>query len=126
MKKPFNIKVKCRVLVVFGLLAMMFIILGYGVSCRSSAPPDDEPVAGNSMLIEGFVFKPAALIVTVGTTVTWRNDDSIPHTVSTRDNLFDSGSLAKGDTYSYTFNQTGTFDIYCRFHPAITGKVIVQ
>ncbi len=76
--------------------------------------------------ISGFAYVPPTLTVSVGTTVTWTNKDSVSHTVTSNDNLFNSGTLATGATFEYTFNQKGIFDYHCSIHPYMTGKIIVE
>jgi plastocyanin len=66
--------------------------------------------------LQGFEFHPKALIVMAGTTVTWVNHDTLPHTVTFDDGSVDSGSLLEGDTFSHTFDAAGTYGIYCKFH----------
>ena len=74
---------------------------------------------------------PAQVTVGVGETVTWSNDDTAAHTVSSGtiegdpDGLFDSGLFAAGTTFSYTFEQEGTFDYFCIVHPWMVGSVTV-
>jgi plastocyanin len=69
---------------------------------------------------------PSTLTVSVGTTVTWTNKDSASHTVTSNDNLFNSGTLANGATFQHTFNQKGTFEYHCSIHTSMTAKVIVE
>ncbi|MFC2021001.1 cupredoxin family copper-binding protein [Chloroflexota bacterium] len=76
--------------------------------------------------IANFAYSPATITVPAGTTVTWYNRDSTPHTVTTREQMFDSGRMTQGETFSYTFTDKGTFEYYCIFHPYMTGKVIVE
>ncbi|OGO45366.1 MAG: hypothetical protein A2Z05_03270 [Chloroflexi bacterium RBG_16_60_22] len=78
------------------------------------------------MEIASFAFSPATITVPAGTTVTWTNNDSAPHTVTTRTTLFDSGSLSRGETFSYTFAQAGVYEYYCAIHPRMTAGVIVE
>ena len=66
------------------------------------------------------------LVVEVGTTVTWTNNDpGQMHTVSELNGAFDSGFLDTGDTWSYTFEEVGEFEYYCMPHPWMRAKVIV-
>jgi plastocyanin len=60
--------------------------------------------------------------------VIWTNDDGVQHTVtSVPQGAFDSGPIDPGKTYSYTFNQAGTFEYSCTIHPSIThGNVVVK
>jgi plastocyanin len=89
--------------------------------------PTATPITGQaSVNISGFAFVPSTLTVSVGTTVTWTNNDSVSHTVTSNDDLFDSGNLAKGATFSHTFEQKGTFNYQCTIHPFMTGEIIVE
>lgn len=75
--------------------------------------------------IENFAFAPASLKVKKGTTVTWTNKDSVGHTVTGENGGWGSALLAKGQSYSHTFSEVGSFPYYCRPHPWITGTVEV-
>lgn len=88
----------------------------------------DKAVNTNTVAIKDFAFSPATITIKVGTTVTWTNQDSAAHTVtsdSSSKESFDSGSMAKGKTFSHTFKTAGTFDYICTFHPDMMGKVEV-
>ncbi len=78
-----------------------------------------------SVDIKNFMFTPGTLNVTSGTTVIWTNDDTVPHTVTSVAGVFDSRSINPGATYSYTFNQTGSFEYGCTIHPSIPHGTIV-
>ena len=66
------------------------------------------------------------LEVEVGTTVTWTNQDSgIMHSVTAADGTFDSGLLAEGEDFSYTFTEPGEYEYLCTPHPWMRAKVIV-
>jgi len=93
--------------------------------------------AGNSRLeqaqgstaevkIDNFVFGPQTLTVSAGTTVTWVNNDDIPHTVVSNDRVFKSKVLDTNDKFSYTFAKAGTYPYFCSIHPKMTAKVVVQ
>ncbi len=67
------------------------------------------------------------LAITVGTTVTWTNDDpDMVHSVTDVASSFDSGLLATGETFSHTFDQAGTFEYYCTPHPWMRARVEVR
>ncbi len=77
--------------------------------------------------IKDFTFNPATINIKKGTTVIWTNQDSTKHTVtSDSGSELDSELLAKGETYSHQFNQTGTFNYHCTPHPFMEAKVIVE
>ena len=71
------------------------------------------------------MFSPASLTVAAGTTVTWQNKDTIAHTSTSNNGVF-NGSLAPGGSYSYTFGAKGTYQYHCTIHPGMTGSVTVQ
>lgn len=97
-----------------------------GYDDNQQNPASATPVTGNAVTIQNFAYQPANLQVKVGTTVTWTNNDTAPHTVTFRDgSLTSSSTLRQGDTYSYTFTKTGTFSYYCGFHPYMVGQVTV-
>ena len=74
--------------------------------------------------IKDFKYAPAEIKVAKGTTITWMQQDSAPHTVTGDE--FDSGTLSKGKTYSRTFDEVGTYEYICTIHPSMKGKVIVS
>jgi plastocyanin len=78
-----------------------------------------------SVSISNMMFQPSSISVQHGTTVTWTNNDSVPHTVTGNNGGPSSAVLQPGQTYSYTFNQTGTFPYHCSIHPYMTGTVTV-
>jgi plastocyanin len=78
----------------------------------------------NAVNIQGFAFSPATITVKKGTAVTWTNNDSAPHQIKSA--TFNSSTLSKGQTFSFTFNTAGTFDYSCAIHPSMLGKVIVE
>jgi plastocyanin len=75
--------------------------------------------------ISNFTFDPPTLTVPVGTTVTWTNEDDIPHLVSEKDGKFRSKALDTGDKFSQQFSAAGTVEYYCAIHSHMTGKIIV-
>jgi plastocyanin len=76
--------------------------------------------------IANYSFSPDTLTIKVGTTVTWTNQDSVIHTVTSDTGVFDSGSLDQGKSFSYTFNAAGTFPYHCTPHHArMAGTIVV-
>jgi plastocyanin len=98
-----------------------------GAPASGSAGADAVPVAGNAVAIKNFAFAPAALTVKVGTTVTWTNQDSDAHTVTSQNNggPLASAALSTGQTYSFTFTKAGTYAYLCTIHPFMTATVTV-
>jgi plastocyanin len=94
---------------------------------RDGSPPAAAGAAGaDAVTIRDFSFTPADLTVSVGDTVTWTNDDDFAHTVTSRDGLFDSGDLAGGQTFQFTFTEPGTYPYVCNIHPNMTATVTVE
>ncbi len=119
------------VLLISGLLVLSILLLLL-VSCKQptqvlpSAPAPGPVLTITEVEISGFAFVPATITIPVGTPVTWFNKDSVAHTVSGREGVFDSGNLSGGATFSYTFDQTGSFEYYCKIHSYMKGEVIVE
>ena len=74
---------------------------------------------------------PARINVAGGTSVFWTNEDDGVHTVTSGtvtdgpSGMFDTGLFLSGETFSYTFEDAGTFEYYCKVHPWMTGSVMV-
>ncbi len=75
--------------------------------------------------IANFTFDPGTVTVQVGDTVTWTNNDSVPHTATSGDGSFD-GEMQPGESFSFTFEDEGTFDYICEIHPDMEGTVVVE
>jgi len=75
--------------------------------------------------IETFAFGPQELRVKAGTTVTWTNEDDIPHTVVSPNN-FRSKALDTEGSYSFTFTTPGIYKYFCSLHPHMTGTIVVE
>ncbi len=109
--------------VAFQFLAIA--VTGFGMTIvanevRASPPPAQIVHIGN------FTFNQPALTVRPGTTVTWVNDDDIPHTVVEKGLAFKSKVLDTGDRFTFTFAKAGQFSYFCSLHPHMTGKVTVK
>jgi plastocyanin len=105
-------------------------------SSASSASP--SPVATSVEIPKGAGSGPSAapgyapdkitVVIGVNNTVTWTNDDTVAHTVTSvsGNGTVSSGNLAVGATYTFTFSSPGTYDYYCEYHAWMTGTVIVK
>ena len=76
--------------------------------------------------IKRFTFVPASLSVKAGTTVTWTNEDSTPHTVTSTDGSWGSDQLAQGDSYMKLFSTPGSYEYHCSIHPYMRGVIVVE
>ena len=128
--------------VVFAVLgAVLLIATACGSSSASSSTPSASAGGAGgtaAVVIKNFAYTPQIITVKAGTTVTWTNQDSVQHTVTSADSIkvganvtstFDSGLFNQGQTFSFTFTKAGTYFYVCTIHaqqPAMHGEVIVQ
>ena len=113
-------------------IALVMILVGpasqaqhekaFGKPAGTAAGTDAAP----QVMIDNFVFSPVPLTVKVGTTVTWINHDDIPHTVDSTQGKFKSAALDTDDKFEFRFTEAGEYPFYCRIHPKMTGKIVVQ
>jgi plastocyanin len=107
------------------LLAALALIAAAGFPSHASA---DQPASSGSapskvvtVVIRNFEFEPATVIVYVGDTVEWKNDDIVPHTATadgkTQKPAFDSGTIRKRAVWRYVAQRKGTYNYACTFHP---------
>ncbi|HEY3865611.1 MAG TPA: cupredoxin domain-containing protein [Solirubrobacteraceae bacterium] len=85
------------------------------------------PVAGDETIdISNFAYSPASVRVEVGTTITFKNEESVEHTATSNANgLFDTGTLEKGQSVRLKMNKVGTFSFHCSFHAFMHGTIKV-
>jgi plastocyanin len=76
--------------------------------------------------IDNFTFSPQRVTVKAGTTVTWTNQDDIPHTVTSSTKAFRSKALDTDDKFSFTFTTAGVYEYFCSLHPHMTGTIVVE
>jgi len=76
--------------------------------------------------IDNFTFNPPTLKVAAGTTVTWKNEDDIPHTVASVTRTFKSKALDTDDSYTFTFTTAGVYEYFCSLHPHMKGTIVVE
>ena len=107
----------CGARVSFALLLAMAVFL--------SASRGHALAADAEIKIANFTFDPPILTMKAGTTVTWVNNDDIPHLVSEKDGKFRSSALDTGDKFSQTFSTAGTVEYFCAIHPHMTGRIVV-
>ena len=89
-------------------------------------PAASARAANMEVRIDNFAFAPQRLTVKAGTTVTWTNDDDIPHTVASSIKLFRSSALDTKVKFSFTFTTPGSYEYFCSLHPHMTGAIVVE
>jgi len=85
----------------------------------------DNPSA-TIVVAKDFMFSPNTLTVPAGSTVTWTNHDQEPHTVVGDTGLFRSGAMDTNESFSFKFDQPGTYRFICSIHPQMVGTIVVQ
>lgn len=76
-----------------------------------------------SVSIQNFAFNPTPLNIKVGTTVTWTNNDPMPHQI--KSDTFNSSALTNGQSFSFTFSTAGQYSYSCAIHPSMHGQIVV-
>jgi len=89
---------------------------------QSSAP---TPAAVNAVSVTSTGFSPSMITVKVGATVTWTNNDTSAHAFTSDTGVFDSGSIAPGAAFTFTFDQAGTFVYHSTSDSTLIGTIIV-
>jgi len=119
-------------------VSILSVVLMISISCNKSTAyntPNTGTSGGtsgtsgpgpNEVFIQGMAFNPASISVAAGTTITWTNKDAIAHTVTSNSNLFSSGSIGFGGTFSFKFTTAGTFAYFCSVHPSMVASVTVN
>ncbi len=112
-------KLTTRRMILFALLAAPLVTVSL------DAPRAKGETPSPSVHIDNFTFTPQDVTVSRGTTVRWVNDDDIPHTVAATNKAFRSKAMDSEETFSFKFDQPGTYEYFCALHPHMQGKVIV-
>ena len=100
------------------LTVACLVAVAGGTAAAADAPTRDVAIPGKA-------YEPARITVLSGTTVTWRNGDSLNHTISAENDAFDSGYVAPGGSYSFTFAKQGHYAYHCLIHKFMKGSVDV-
>ena len=112
-----------------------------GIPVMKELPPNTVDIPAGTGVpgceVDDWCYMPSKLTVSVGTTVTWINSDTLPHTVTSGSadadavgldvpNGFDSGFMSIDDRFEHTFDVAGFYDYYCQLHPWMQGSVTVE
>ena len=133
-----------KIIAVGVAVLVMLMIIGIMISNYTAVEKTDSP----ELIVKGDVimpskvsrpgceeidrcYIPSSIVIESGNEVTWINEDSAFHSVTSGfydapTNLFDSGHLDPFESYSLVFDEKGTFDYFCTLHPWMMGQVTVQ
>jgi len=114
---------------IFSLIAITpSAFADHGTATVTNAPGSSVP--GCEQTADG-CFVPSMVTIDVGGEVTWENNDTAAHTITSGtptegpDGHFDSSLIMAGSTFSHEFEEAGTFDYFCMVHPWMQGMVMV-
>ena len=128
--------------------ASAFITGGVLAGCSAHAATPATPSAAASspagpvINLSSLMFHPSTTTVKVGTTITWRNDEAITHTVTSgrfvgvdkttglrasqkADGTFNAELAGKGKSFSFTFTKPGAYTYYCDIHQGMNATITV-
>lgn len=103
------------------ILAVITTVLASALAGCGGDPPRSHTVT-----IDRFEYQPPTLAVNAGDTVVWDNRDVVPHTATNQAIGLETGSLAPGASGSQVIDRKGTYEYVCRFHPAMTARLVVR
>jgi nitrite reductase (NO-forming) len=102
-----------------------------GASGGNATTTNSVSIAPGSSSLTTDAYQPNPIQVSVGTTVTWTNNDAQPHTATSGENVtpdgrFDSGIMAPAATFDFIFTEAGEYPYFCLLHPNMVGTVSVS
>jgi plastocyanin len=113
-----------------GLWVFWGLALAYLASATSCTKPipiyEVPPPIPSTVNIYDDFFDPPTFTVRAGTRITFTNLGYHNHSATSDKEVFDSGTLSPGQSFSFTFQDKGEFSIHCKFHPEMHAKIIVQ
>lgn len=84
-----------------------------------------EAATETNITMANFAFS-GAETVSVGQTITITNEDTVGHTWTEVEGDFDSGTLAEGESFEFSFDEPGEYEYFCSIHPTMTGTITVE
>jgi plastocyanin len=107
------------------LLAVLALGLAAPVAMTQPAPITVAATTAVTVMIKNFDFSPMTLKIPAGASVTWKNLDGEPHTVTSLDGAFRSTALDEGDSFTFRFTKPGTYRYLCSIHPHMMATIVV-
>jgi plastocyanin len=98
------------------ITAVVALLLGFSAAMATTFTVD----------IQNFAFVPHGRHIVVGDMITWTNQDGVTHTSTSDNGVWNSGNLAHGQSYSYTFSNTGNFPYHCAIHTSMHDTIFVS
>jgi plastocyanin len=111
---------RTALLVVSVGLGVIAVLVPVRIVYKQTHKPEAQP---GSVTIANYDFGPTPLKVAKGAKVRFTNADEVPHTATADDQSFDSGTLANGQSFEVTVQQTVSF--HCDIHPTMQATLEV-
>ncbi len=117
---------------IYGLMLATLVVAG-GLAFEGCGGGGDP--GANEVFMQAIAFNPMEITIQAGESVTWTNQDIVPHTATSGNpgdadlgSIFRSEWLSQGGTFTHTFNDAGEFVYFCEVHPGMMrdAKVIVE
>jgi plastocyanin len=102
-------------------IAMTLTVCAIGLAAGDRPAPTTHTVT-----MENMRFEPESLTVARGDTIVWVNKDPVPHTATSKEGVFDSGTVLAEKSWRFTARQQGEFPYSCTFHPTMTATLQVR
>lgn len=126
-----------------GIAFTVFVIAAYLLTNTNQSQPEGSIEDASADVImptkssrpgcekDDACYIPSSIMISKGESVTWKNEDSAFHSVTSGsydlpDGRFDSGHMDPGQTFTVTFVDLGTHEYFCKLHPWMKGTVIVE
>ena len=111
---------------VLGITHVNYIAGNHMLAVVDSNLAAQDTAGATTVKIDNFSFTPKSLSVKAGATVTWINQDDVPHNVVSTEKKFSSPVLDTDQNFTFTFREPGNYPYYCKIHPMMTGTVLVK
>lgn len=107
-------------------LAFIVAIAFVAGSAMRAPPPWRAAPATHAVAMRGVAYLPARLVLALGDTVVWTNEDLVVHTVTADTASWDSGDIAVGKRYRVVATRRGIVTYHCELHPTMKGTLVVR
>ncbi|MGH7576339.1 MAG: cupredoxin domain-containing protein [Longimicrobiales bacterium] len=117
---------RLRAMMGFGAVALLTGAIAAACSSDTTEPPPGNNEE-NEILMLTNTFSPDDITIDVGETVTWRNNEAIPHTITSEDDEWPNQNVPAEEGWDFTheFEEAGTYDYECQVHNGMVGTIEV-
>jgi plastocyanin len=116
-----------------GALVLLAAVAAVGIAMSSTdgdgGPPGEPTVFEElevTIEIDDYDYRPQAVSVPSGATVTWVNNDNVPHTATEADDHWDTQVINHDESKALILDGPADYEYYCTLHPYMTGRIIVR